>query len=428
MTNLSANQLVAHSNLRNFFTTTKAGLYNAVHNFRKRFMLTVMLLANAALCFAIFKPYSHLPIPLSDIALTTGVLIFLCLALCSTAIVGYVPGALKMQHDFARIGYCNSAGETPYLVKKEQHGKVTLLTFYSTGFPLSLWVDKQLQIESALNLLIASIQEGNNRRTITLCCVPPDHAFDLIRWENSYANRNKDNLLVLGRGLTDNIIINIDKTPHVLIGGNTGSGKTVLLQCLLWQAILQADVVYVADFKGGVDFNSKWERFVHVVTDEHQLLALLDSLADMLNSRKEILYQAGASNITEYRQKSKDYMQRIIFSCDEVAELLDKTGADKERKELLAKIEARLSLIARQGRAFGIHLFLATQRPDATIIPGQIKNNLNIRICGRADTTLSTIIIGDGRATEQIPSNSQGRFLMDDGTVFQAFYFDNKQI
>ena len=148
----------------------------------------------------------------------------------------------------------------------------------------------------------------------------------------------------------------------------------------------------------------------------------------MLNSRKEILYQAGASNITEYRQKSKDYMQRIIFSCDEVAELLDKTGADKERKELLAKIEARLSLIARQGRAFGIHLFLATQRPDATIIPGQIKNNLNIRICGRADTTLSTIIIGDGRAAEQIPSNSQGRFLMDDGTVFQAFYFDNKQI
>lgn len=55
MTNLSANQLVAHSNLRNFFTTTKAGLYNAVHNFRKRFMLTVMLLANAALWFCNFQ-------------------------------------------------------------------------------------------------------------------------------------------------------------------------------------------------------------------------------------------------------------------------------------------------------------------------------------------------------------------------------------
>ena len=81
-------------------------------------------------------------------------------------------------------------------------------------------------------------------------------------------------------------------------------------------------------------------------------------------------------------------MQRIVFACDEVAELLDKTGADKSRKELLAQIEARLALIARQGRAFGIHLILATQRPDANILPGQIKNNMNIRICGRVDTTV----------------------------------------
>lgn len=122
------------------------------------------------------------------------------------------------------------------------------------------------------------------------------------------------------------------------------------------------------------------------------------------------------------------YMQRIVFACDEVAELLDKTGADKARKELLAQIEARLALIARQGRAFGIHLILATQRPDANILPGQIKNNMNIRICGRADTTLSTIIIGDGRAAEQIPHDAQGRFIMEDGTVFQAYYFSDDTI
>lgn len=135
-----------------------------------------------------------------------------------------------------------------------------------------------------------------------------------------------------------------------------------------------------------------------------------------------------AANITEYREKSGDYMQRIVFACDEVAELLDKTGADKARKELLAQIEARLALIARQGRAFGIHLILATQRPDANILPGQIKNNMNIRICGRADTTLSTIIIGDGRAAEQIPHDAQGRFIMEDGTVFQAYYFNDDTI
>ena len=154
----------------------------------------------------------------------------------------------------------------------------------------------------------------------------------------------------------------------------------------------------------------------------------MNHLADILEERKRLFKEVDAANITEYREKSGDYMQRIVFACDEVAELLDKTGADKSRKELLAQIEACLALIARQGRTFGIHLILATQRPDANILPGQIKNNMNIRICGRADTTLPTIIIGDGRAAEQIPHDAQGRFIMEDGTVFQAYYFSDDTI
>lgn len=66
---------------------------------------------------------------------------------------------------------------------------------------------------------------------------------------------------------------------------------------------------------------------------------------------------------------------------DEVAEILDKTGLTKEEKEQVTRIENRLSTIARQGRAFGIHLFLSTQRPDANILSGQIKNNIGYRIC-----------------------------------------------
>ena len=53
---------------------------------------------------------------------------------------------------------------------------------------------------------------------------------------------------------------------------------------------------------------------------------------------------------------------------------------------------------------------------------------MSIRICGRADTTLSTIIIGDERAAEQIPHDAQGRFIMEDGTVFQAYYFNDDTI
>ena len=77
---------------------------------------------------------------------------------------------------------------------------------------------------------------------------------------------------------------------------------------------------------------------------------------------------------------------------------------------------------------FHEQLMIYAQRPDANILPGQIKNNMNIRICGRADTTLSTIIIGDGRAAEQIPHDAKGRFIMEDGTVFQAYYFNEDKI
>ena len=127
---------------------------------------------------------------------------YLCWAVVSTAAVGYVPEALEMQHNFARIGFTNSAGEAPYLVQKEQRGNAVILTYHCTGFPVSAWVDKQLELESALNMLIASVKEGNDRRTVSLCCVPPEHVFDTIEWHERYILRNEDNKLILGRGLT----------------------------------------------------------------------------------------------------------------------------------------------------------------------------------------------------------------------------------
>ena len=69
-------------------------------------------------------------------------------------------------------------------------------------------------------------------------------------------------------------------------------------------------------------------------------------------------------------------------------------------------------------------LVLATQRPDANTIPPQVKSTIDYRVIGRGDATLSTIVIGDGRAHEAIPKDSQGRFINQDGIIFQGFYFD----
>ena len=93
------------------------------------------------------------------------------------------------------------------------------------------------------------------------------------------------------------------------------------------------------------------------------------------------------------------------------------------RKEL-SLIEGKLSVIARQDRAFGIHLILATQRPDANILSGQIRNNIDCRVSGRAENVLSQIIFDSTAAAEQIPKDAAGRFLLHDDPIFQAFLFD----
>ena len=192
------------------------------------------------------------------------------------------------------------------------------------------------------------------------------------------------------------------------------------------QAIKKDAVVCIADFKGGVDFPPVWHEQCRMCFEEQTTLELLTELVEELENRKKKLSVSGQPNIDRYNEITGDNLRRYIFACDEIAEMLDKTGLTKEQKEIVGKIESKLSMIARQGRAFGIHLILATQRPDANILSGQIRNNINCRICGRADNVLSQIILDSTAAADHIPKDARGRFLLHDGTVFQAYWFDDE--
>ena len=158
-------------------------------------------------------------------------------------------------------------------------------------------------------------------------------------------------------------------------------------------------------------------------------------MVDELNRRKQLFASKDdCNNIFDYNSNPlytlnhTQCLDRIVFAVDEVAEVLDKTGLSKEEKEQVARIESRIATIARLGRAFGIHLILATQRPDANILTGQIKNNISYRVCGRADSVLSMIILDSTDAAEQIPSDARGRFIDNNGTVFQGYWFDESKI
>ena len=331
----------------------------------------------------------------------------------------------------AMLGHVSAATTLDILLCKQRDKdtpRLTLWEFDPCGIPLGEWEDKRARIETALNITIAKMTWAEGRKIICVYAVPAESDFPaLLPWKDKYLSPDSF-VLVLGESLTGPVTVNLANIPHILLGGSTGSGKSVLLKLLLMQAVEKGAEVYIADFKGGVDFPRVWRQKCHMCFREDELLHTLDQLTAVLECRKKRLEETECKDLDTYNEATGEGLPRLVFACDEVAEMLDKTGADNERKKLLAQIENKLSTIARQGRAFGIHLILATQRPDATIIPGQIRNNMDFRVCGRADSVLSQIILDNTSAAEQIPKDARGRFITGDGTVFQGYLFNEEQL
>ncbi len=347
------------------------------------------------------------------------------------ALLLYPFGKRAVKDQLQCIGLINHAGMPPDLLRKRRdkdNPRVTVWEFCNRSIPLQEWEKKRLAIETALGITVVKLAYAKGKSRVLVYAVSAgDDLPDVLKWKDSYLSPDSF-VLVLGESYTGPETVNLAHIPHILLGGSTGSGKSVLLKLLLMQALHKGAEVYIADFKGGVDFPKVWHEKCRMCFTEEDLCDTLDRLVEDLERRKSTFKALGCPNIDAYNETAEQPLPRLIFACDEVAEMLDKTGADNERKKLLAQIENKLSTIARQGRAFGIHLILATQRPDATIIPGQIRNNMDFRVCGRADSVLSQIILDNTSAAEQIPKDARGRFITGDGTVFQGYLFNEEQL
>lgn len=368
--------------------------------------------------------------PLAVFAARNLLSVYLILAGIAVTILILTPiGRRAVQDQLRSIGLINHADAVPELKRKtkdKQNPRISVWEFSSQGIPLKVWQDKQAAIETVLDLTIVNIKYGSGKSRILLYTVPArTDLLEMIEWNDKYLSEQSF-VLTLGESFIGPVTVDLSKIPHILLGGSTGSGKSVLLKLLLMQAIKKDAIVCIADFKGGVDFPPVWHNQCRMCFEEQTTLELLTELVEELENRKKKLSASGQPNIDRYNDVTGKNLKRYIFACDEIAEMLDKTGLTKDQKELVGKIESKLSMIARQGRAFGIHMILATQRPDANILAGQIRNNINCRICGRADNVLSQIILDSTAAADQIPKDARGRFLLHDGTVFQAYWFDDE--
>ena len=336
--------------------------------------------------------------------------------------------AKRIENELSKLHPFGEADDTPRLISVIKEGKILTYVFYSRHISLLQYQSNRDALETVLNTQIVSIEQGRDKRHTLIKGVSSRSSLpDIAEWKDSYLS-NKDFELIMGVSLIGTESIDLNSTPHLLIGGGTGSGKSVLMKLLMMQCYMKGATVYIADFKGGVDYSEIWHRNCAIITEPKTLIDKLTKILQILECRKALLIDSKCSDISHYNKSHNEKINRVIIACDEVAEVLDKTGLSKDEKELVSQIESALSTIARLGRAFGIHLFLATQRPDADILKGQIKNNIAVRVCGRADRVLSNIILESPEAAEKIPQDGQGLFMMNNGQIFKAYLIDDMSI
>jgi len=330
------------------------------------------------------------------------------------------------------IKFLNAKGEPPLLLtryKTASKNNSIIYTFYINYINLTLWADAWESLNTTLNnRKIVSINPGEKNTLVSLVTIPyNEEPYPKITWDDSFLS-NKESVFVLGETHLGNLVtIDISKEVHVLIGGSTGSGKSILLKGLLYQALMQNMTVYIVDMKGGLDYPSFWHKHCTFTYNAKDALVLLENIRRIYEERTNILRESECPNIDIYNTRvtnPTDKLPHIIIACDEVAQLLDKSSSSKEEKELAISIEHHITFFAQTSRAHGIHLICATQRPSVDVISGSIKNNMDCRICGKADHVLSKIVLDNIDASLKIPKDSQGVFVTNKGDIFKAYMLD----
>lgn len=335
----------------------------------------------------------------------------------------------KYEKMFEDIGFRGKDGKYPYFLGIKEVEKKFIYTF-SSNISLDEWKQNKSKLETALNVNILAFEQENSKKIVKLVTVPADFKIpSMILWEDERICKD-DGVLRIGESALNIIEFNLNSVPHCLFAGETGSGKSVLLRTCLWQMIAKGCKVFMIDFKGGVEFGLDYEKYGEVITDRKRALEVLTMLCAENDKRLKLFRNMRAKNLAEFNKKTGKNLCRIGLFCDEIAEMLDKTGVAKEDKQLYMEIEAKLATLARLSRATGINLFLGVQRPDAKILPGQIKNNIPVRVSGRfADKTASEIVLGTTDAVN-LPE-IKGRFLYKVGNQviqFQSYYFDDDKM
>ena len=271
---------------------------------------------------------------------------------------------------------------------------VTLAKIKARKDDLSLLFGSPVEIDTECGQVVLKAQKAS-RANVGIY----DYTKDLAQGIDGY-----EIPVIIGESETGKrIFSDLTKCPHILAGGATGSGKSVFINnCILSTLYSGKCHLVLIDVKR-VEF-SIYEGLPHliapIVYDAKTALNTLKNLCYEMDKRYQTLKNSKCRNIQDYRTRGG----KMNYICVVIDELADLVLCNK-------KIESYLIRLAQLGRASGIHLILATQRPDATIISGLIRANIPTRVCFAVQKATDSRIILDMTGGERLRGAGDGLYI-----------------
>ena len=253
--------------------------------------------------------------------------------------------------------------------------------------------------------------------------------------------------IALGKNIqNETVVIDLAKMPHLIVAGATGMGKSVGLNAIITSLLYkkhpaELKFVMVDPKKVELSIYSKLENHFlakmesednAILTDTQKVVYTIQSLCKEMEDRYGLLQAAGVRKISEYNEKFVNrrlnplkghrYLPYIVVIIDEFADLIMTAGKE---------IELPIARLAQLARAIGIHLIIATQRPDANVITGLIKSNCPARIAFRVTSVMNSRIILDQTGADQLIGQGDMLVLTNGGgeTVrVQCAFIDTPEI
>ncbi len=340
--------------------------------------------------------------------------------------------ARKVLKAFTELGLESRSGVKPKLKKFSREGSHTIRMGFRLPVVASSMGLKRLQanLEEHLDASVrASFNQGLVWIHLGTHAMP--NRIDLASFRQKTRPEGE---LPVGIGITreGSRYADLTKMPHLLVGGTTGGGKSVFLRQALTELVQERSPaqlrLVLADLKGGMEF-TLFSRVPHllcpVVNDVQSFAQAMTVVTEELDRRMELLREAGVESLKAWNHAYPERrMPYVVVVVDELGEITIKSSEREDQVARQLNVNL-LSRVARLGRAPGVHMILCTQRPDAEVVPGQIKANLNAILAFRAqDPIQSQILLGQGDiAAALLPAEAPGRAIwkwIDDATTVQT--------